>query len=176
MLAFRNWIFVFACFFFLLALLIVVPVPTSRSQQNQPLMEKDSPPDTFDYGRPAIQEDLAPGGRPALPTVNLPSAIFPTPFVRDLVVSNTNPNLTNTDTANDGEPSIAINPSNTNEIVISAFSGSWERTRRSGIQPTAAAPGRNSSRCRRRRVLRLRVVPATRRLITIAATAYRVLF
>jgi hypothetical protein len=78
MLAFRNWIFVFACFFFLLALLIVVPVPTSRSQQNQPLMEKDSPPDTFDYGRPAIQEDLAPGGRPALPTVNLPSAIFPT--------------------------------------------------------------------------------------------------
>ena len=125
MLAFRNWIFVFACFFFLLALLIVVPVPTGRSQQNQPLMEKDSPPDTFDYGRPAIQEDLAPGGRPALPTVNLPSAIFPTPFVRDLVVSNTNPNLTNTDTANDGEPSIAINPSNTNEIVISAFSGSW---------------------------------------------------
>ena len=80
MLAFRNWIFVFACFFFLLALLIVVPVPTSRSQQNQPLMEKDSPPDTFDYGRPAIQEDLAPGGRPALPTVNLPSAIFPTVY------------------------------------------------------------------------------------------------
>ena len=125
MLTLRNWIFVSAFLAFLLALFVVVPVPTSRSQQNQPLMEKDSPPDTFDYGRPAIREDFAPGGRPALPTVNLPSAIFPTPFVRDLVVSNTNPNLTNTDTANDGEPSIAINPSNTNEIVISAFSGSW---------------------------------------------------
>jgi hypothetical protein len=41
------------------------------------------------------------------------------------VVSNTNPNLATTDTANDGEPSIAIDPNNTNEIVISAFSGSW---------------------------------------------------
>jgi hypothetical protein len=125
MLTLRNSIFVSGCFFFLLALLVVVPVPTSRSQQNQPTMEKDSPPDTFDYGRPAIGEDYAPGGRPALPQVYLPSAIFPTAFVRDLVVSNTNPNLTNTDTANDGEPSIAINPSNPNEIVISAFSGSW---------------------------------------------------
>ncbi len=125
MLTLRNSIFVLACFCFLFALLVVIPVPTSRSQQSQPIMEKDSPPDTFNYGRPAIREDFAPGGRPALPTVTLPSAIFPTPFVRDLVVSNTNPNLTNTDTFNDGEPSIAINPSNTDEIVISAFSGSW---------------------------------------------------
>jgi hypothetical protein len=121
----RNFTVFAACFFFLLALLVLAPVPTSRSQQSQPTMEKDSPPDTLDYGRPAIQEDYAPGGRPARPQLNLPSAIFPTPFVADIVVNNTNPSLAMSDMFNDGEPSIAINPSNTNEIVISAFSGSW---------------------------------------------------
>jgi hypothetical protein len=116
----------FACFLTLIAVLLVfVPPPTSRSQQKEPPMEKDSPPDTTPYARPAISEDYAPGGRPALPQLELPTAIFPTAFVRDVVVSNTNPNLTNTDMANDGEPSIAINPSNTNEIVISAFSAFW---------------------------------------------------
>jgi hypothetical protein len=43
----------------------------------------------------------------------------------DVVVSNTNPTLTATDTFNDGETSIAINPLNPQEIVITAFSGSW---------------------------------------------------
>jgi uncharacterized repeat protein (TIGR01451 family) len=114
----------FACFLTLIAvLLVIVPLPTSRSQQKEPAMEKNSPPDTTPYARPAIPEDYAPGGHPALPQLELPTPIFPTAFVRDLVVSNTNPNLTNTDIANDGEPSIAINPSNTNEIVITAFSG-----------------------------------------------------
>lgn len=88
-------------------------------------MEKDAPPDTTPYARPAIAEDYAPGGHLALPLLNLPTAIFPTAFVRDVVVSNTNPNLATTDTANDGEPSIAVDPNNTNQIVISAFSGSW---------------------------------------------------
>jgi hypothetical protein len=45
--------------------------------------------------------------------------------VIDAVVNNTNPNLTNTDTFNDGEVSIAINPLNPNEITMTAFSGSW---------------------------------------------------
>src|SRR5215475_10183899 len=121
----RSSVFILACFLILFALLVFVPVPISRSQQSQPMMEKDSPPDTFSYARPMIQEDLAPGGHPALPQPFLPSAIFPTPFVRDIVVSNTNPNLALTDGFNDGEPSIAINPNNTNELVISAFSGSW---------------------------------------------------
>jgi hypothetical protein len=44
-------------------------------------------------------------------------------FLRDPVVSNTNPNLTNTDTAGDNEPSIAVNPQNQNEIVLASFSG-----------------------------------------------------
>ena len=115
-----------ACFLILVAmLLVIIPPHTSRSQQKEPPMEKDGPPDTTPYARPAIPEDYAPGGRPALPQLELPTAIFPTAFVRDVVVSNTNPNLVNTDTANDGEPSIAIDPNNPNQIVLSAFSGSW---------------------------------------------------
>jgi photosystem II stability/assembly factor-like uncharacterized protein len=46
-------------------------------------------------------------------------------FIVDVVVNNTNPNLKNTDTFNDGETSIAINAANPDEIVITAFSGSW---------------------------------------------------
>ncbi|MFZ0060711.1 MAG: HYR domain-containing protein [Pyrinomonadaceae bacterium] len=106
----------------------VPPVSQSQNKDTELKMEKDSPPDTFPYTRRAIPEDFAPGGRPALPTriqPGLPTAIFPTAIVSDVVVDNTNPNLINTDTANDGEPSIAIDPNNTNEIVISAFSGSW---------------------------------------------------
>jgi hypothetical protein len=46
-------------------------------------------------------------------------------FIRDVVVSNSDPNLSSTDTFNDGETSIAINFQNKREIVITAFSGSW---------------------------------------------------
>src|SRR4051794_37892196 len=115
-----------ACFLSLVTLLLVIiPPHTSRSQRLEAPMEKDGPPDLTPYARAPIPEDFAPGGRPALPQLEQPSAIFPTAFVRDVVVSNTNANLTNTDTANDGEPSIAIDPNNTNQIAISAFSGSW---------------------------------------------------
>jgi hypothetical protein len=128
MYSYRNSFLAFACFLCLVAMLVIVPPPTSHSQDTEPQMEKDSPPDTASYARKAIPEDYAPGGNPALPTQigpDLPTAIFPTPFVADVVVNNTNPNLAMTDTANDGEPSIAIDPNNTNQIVISAFSGSW---------------------------------------------------
>jgi len=114
-----------------LVALIVTGVPPSGQTQEKNVqlkMEKDSPPDSFPYSRRPIPEDFTPGGRPALPTriaPALPTAIFPTAIVADVVVNNTNANLINTDTANDGEPSIAIDPNNTNEIVISAFSGSW---------------------------------------------------
>ena len=40
-------------------------------------------------------------------------------------MNNTDPNLTNTDTFNDGETSITVNPANPNEVVVTAFSGSW---------------------------------------------------
>jgi HYR domain len=89
----------------------------TQSQADNPMHAiKDSPPDTTPYSRSLVAEDFAPGGLDTL---------TPDLFVRDVVVSNTNANLTNTDNSNDGEPSIAINPSNTNEIVILAFSGSW---------------------------------------------------
>ena len=50
---------------------------------------------------------------------------IPGGFIVDAVVNNTDPNLTNTDTFNDGETSIAVNPESPGEIVITAFSGSW---------------------------------------------------
>ena len=83
-------------------------------------LRRDAPPDTTNYSRPAIAEDRAPKGQKAIPGV-----LTPTLFVRDAVVNNTNPNLQNTDVAGDSEPSIAINPLNTNQISMTAFSGSW---------------------------------------------------
>src|SRR5207249_862881 len=44
-------------------------------------------------------------------------------FVRDIVVKNTDPTLNQSDTRMDTELSIAVNPMNPNEIVITGFSG-----------------------------------------------------
>jgi hypothetical protein len=84
--------------------------------------DSDYPPDLTETARPALPEDLYPGGEPALRPLTLPISIF------DVVVSNTNSNLKNTNKTANGEPSIAINPANTNEIVVLAFSGSWGAT------------------------------------------------
>lgn len=46
-------------------------------------------------------------------------------ILTDAVVSNTDATLENTETAGDGETSIAVNPLNPDEIVITAFSGCW---------------------------------------------------
>lgn len=75
------------------------------------------PKDTTPYVRAAIPEDYAPGGRGAF--------TFTTPFMVDVVVSNTDPTLINTDVFNDSETSIAVNPQNPNEILITSFAGSW---------------------------------------------------
>jgi hypothetical protein len=75
------------------------------------------PFDSNVYVRAAIPEDYAVSRRKTLQAATV--------FVRDTVVSNSDPTLTNTDTFNDGETTIAINPANPNEIVISAFSGNW---------------------------------------------------
>jgi len=84
------------------------------------------PPDTNNYVRPAVPDDAYPLKlRANAPTPKQPGV---TPFVVDTVVNNTDPNLKNTDTFNDGETSIAIDPHNTNRIVITAFSGSWGAT------------------------------------------------
>jgi hypothetical protein len=79
---------------------------------------RDAPPDTTPYWRPPVSEDYAPKGTRPIPLV-------PSIFIVDTVVNNTDHNLTNTDTFNDGETSITVNPANPNEIVITAFSGSW---------------------------------------------------
>ena len=93
----------------------------NKAQQQAKESTRDAPPDLTPYARPALPEDYAPKGIRAL--VPIPGG--PGGFVVDTVVNNTDPNLTNTDTFNDGETSITVNPANLNEIVITAFSGSW---------------------------------------------------
>ena len=91
-----------------------------KAQQQAKESTRSAPPDTTPYTRPALPEDSAPRGVRAIPLLPGVSSI-----IVDVVVNNTDPNLTNTDTFNDGETSIAVNPANPNEIVITAFSGSW---------------------------------------------------
>jgi hypothetical protein len=86
---------------------------TSAAPQFGPPVS-DQPPDHTPYYRKAIPEDHI-----ALPLLS------PRIRVRDVVVSNTDPNLTNIDTFGDTEPSIAIDPTNPDQIVITAFSGFW---------------------------------------------------
>jgi hypothetical protein len=90
----------------------------NKAQQQAEDLARSAPPDLTPYARPALPEDSAPRGIRAIPLV-------PGVFIVDPVVNNTDPNLTNTDTFNDGETSITVNPANPSEIVITAFSGSW---------------------------------------------------
>jgi len=102
----------------------LVTTATAKTQNNaQKKAEgrestRDAPPDTTPYRRPATPEDSAPRGIRAIPLV-------PGIFIVDVVVNNTDPNLTNTDTFNDGETSIAVNLTNPEEIVITSFAESW---------------------------------------------------
>ena len=84
----------------------------------------DEPPDLKSYWRPAIPGDYFPLGRPAILPKGIPVGV-PLVYLIDTVVFNTDPTLENNNTCNDGEPSIAINPDNLAEIVITAFSGYW---------------------------------------------------
>src|SRR4051812_11186968 len=90
----------------------------NKAHQQAEESTRDAPPDLTPYTRRALPEDSSPKGK---------SALLPIPggFIVDAVVNNTDPNLMNTDTFNDGETSIAVNRANPNEIVITAFSGSW---------------------------------------------------
>jgi hypothetical protein len=55
-------------------------------------------------------------------------ARFPSVFLTDVVVSNTDRDLRNTDKFFNAEPGIAINPADPRRIVISAFSGAWSKS------------------------------------------------
>src|SRR5215471_2288438 len=100
--------------------LVTTAIAQSQNNPRQKGEEstRDAPPDTTPYRRPAVPGDFAPKGIRAIP-------LLPAVFIVDAVVNNTDPNLTNTDTFNDGETSIAINPANPNEVVMTAFSGGW---------------------------------------------------
>jgi hypothetical protein len=80
---------------------------------------RSSPKDSNSDIRKTVPEDLNPPRPKVLQTV--PGNVF----IRDVVVANTDPTLNASDTAGDGETSIAINPTNPNEIGITAFSGGW---------------------------------------------------
>jgi hypothetical protein len=99
--------------------------PTRRPAEEQE-STKSSPKDTTPYLRPALPEDYA-VGEEALRKLISPKVIspFPSVFMVDVVVNNTNANLTNTDMRNDGEPSIAVNPLNPGEILIHSDFGGW---------------------------------------------------
>src|SRR6266581_3167258 len=84
--------------------------PNNAKQRAQE-STRDAPPDTTPYKRPTVREDFAPKGTRPIP-------LLPGIFIVDAVVNNT-------DTFNDGETSITVNPSNPNEIVVTAFSGGW---------------------------------------------------
>jgi len=90
----------------------------NKAQQQEKESTRDAPPDLTPYVRSTVPEE---GGPRAIKTF-LP---IPGGFIVDAVVSNTDPNLTNTDTFNDGETSIAVNPASPGDIVMTAFSGSW---------------------------------------------------
>jgi hypothetical protein len=73
--------------------------------------------------------DLSHPSRPAIPADAPPHALAPSgvtnPVVVDPAVSNTAPNFASTDTTGGTEPSVALNPANPNQVVITSFSGSW---------------------------------------------------
>ncbi len=91
-------------------------VSTASAAVQSKAFVSDQPPDLTPYNRKAIPQDNIP-----LPQGPLALRIR----VRDIVVYNTDPNLTNTDQVSDTEPSIAIDPTTPDQMVITAFSGPW---------------------------------------------------
>jgi hypothetical protein len=87
---------------------------------------RDFPPDFHQYIREALPEDMVPGGELALPSQILGiGGLANGILIRDVVISNTDKNLKNTNRASNSELSIAINPANPKEIDIFAFIAGW---------------------------------------------------
>ncbi|HQR34489.1 MAG TPA: choice-of-anchor D domain-containing protein [Blastocatellia bacterium] len=134
---------------FTLTLICALLLPLRFKPQQVTAQTQEStisfPPDLTPYTRPAIPEDKNPvvvSTPTPTPTPRPPGirrtqirqlessaaalCLSTTPlFVRDVVVSNTDPTLNANDTFGDTEPTIAVNPLNPNEVVITAFSGGW---------------------------------------------------
>lgn len=100
----------------LAALVMASPAPFARAAE-----DARSFPPYIGHGRPITKEDIdlfresTAKLAPLQPGVPI--------FQADTVVNNTNPTLRNTDTLSDHENSIAVDPTNTNRIVITGFSG-----------------------------------------------------
>src|SRR5262245_20621814 len=120
----------------LLLLKVEPPKVTGQTQEST----QSFPPDLTPYVRPAIPEDKNPVVRatptptPRPPGLRVPEkrqrssqlSLATAPiFIRDAVVSNTDATLNAMDMFGDSEPTIAVNPANPNEIVLTAFSGGW---------------------------------------------------
>jgi len=110
---------------FIVGLVLLTPsfVSPSWAQESVEHPAKSSPKDLTPYSRPAIPADVA----PAAPRGDESAAGTSVNLIRviDAVVSNTDATLQNTDTFPDSETSIAVNPQNPDEIVMSGFSGGW---------------------------------------------------
>jgi hypothetical protein len=101
---------------------LVYGVIASAADPADPESTSSAPPDLTPYMRLVVPEDTTPLGRgTALPGALPPR--FADVDIVDVVVNNTDSTLVFTDMFNDGETSIAVNPRNPKEIVISAFSG-----------------------------------------------------
>lgn len=104
-------------------LLGVLGLPLAIAQKNE---IRDFPPDFHQYIREALPEDIVPGGELALPPEILGmGGLANGILIKDVVISNTDKNLKNTNRASNSEPSIAINPTNPKEIDIFAFTAGW---------------------------------------------------
>lgn len=79
--------------------------------------ESSTPADQSAPTRPATPDEAMPGARTLAPIANNTA-------LRDVIVSNTNPALA-TGGGGGSEPSIAVNPADPDEIVISSFFGGW---------------------------------------------------
>ena len=104
---------------FIAALALITPPGTHKQSVARRGGAHDEP-DLTHYYREALPEDYRPLNKPALP-----EALNANLFVRDAVVSNSDSSLAINDTFGDSETSIAVNPANPNEIILTAFSGQW---------------------------------------------------
>jgi hypothetical protein len=102
--------------------LLLLGGPAAAAGPDDPEAIRSAPPDVTPYAREAMPEEATLLGRGAALSGAIPPQFRDVRIV-DTVVNNTNVTLLFTDLFNDGETSIAINPQNPEEIVISAFSG-----------------------------------------------------
>src|SRR5262249_919513 len=120
-----------------------VLVATANAQQQAQESTRDAPPDTTPYSRPAVTGDFAPKGTRPIP-------LLPSVLIVDTVVNNTDPNITNTDTFNDGETSITANPANPTKLSSRRSREAGVRMRRFGKPPTAGISGPSNLQSLRR--------------------------